>query len=252
MTNQVLPDDSFARLVDSLLQRGPAAAPSQHATKLSRSLHSGRIASALREGIVDGGVPPGTSLVETRLAAALGVSRGPIRSALHVLEGEGLVVTKPNGRMVAVGFSTSDLKDLFDVRYRLEGQAIQMGLARKLATDAIDEAFRELVAEGNSTSRLPDLDVRFHRALLRFSGSRFLEQAWTALAPLIHTVITIGNRRLAEQDPRENFARIVASHRNIVDALGSGKADAALEMLAGQFDLSRSMFGAAESERRGA
>jgi DNA-binding GntR family transcriptional regulator len=176
-----------------------------------------------------------------RLAEQLGVSRGPVRSALHVLEGEGLVTTKRNGRMAVVGFDNEDLRDLFATRYHLEAWAIRLGIDRQSKLDGVEQAFAALLAEGNSTPRLVSLDVAFHRALVEFSRSRFLLRAWLALAPVIQTAIAIGNRHLVEQDPQSNFSRIVDSHQALMDALRARDADAAETMLERQFDFSRSM-----------
>jgi len=227
----------------------PVPGLGQHSTKLARSLHSGRIAVALREAIISGSLRPGTPLVEMRLAEQLAVSRGPVRSALHVLEGEGLVETKPNGRMVVVGFDQDDLRDLFAVRYSLEAEAIEWGVARGRDTRPVENAFAAIEAEGNSTPRLVSLDIDFHRRLVEFSGSRFLTRSWLALAPVIQAVITIGNRHLVEADPGSNFGRIVDSHRLLMDALVSREAEAAARMLAEQFDFSKSMFLFGEDSR---
>lgn len=240
-------DLGLAELVDRIGLGATSLGPGQHAAKLARSLHSGRIAVVLREAIVSGRIPVGTPFVEARLAEELSVSRGPIRSVLAVLEGEGLVETKRNGRMIVSGFGADDVRDLFEVRFSLESQAIRWGTDRGGDLADVEAAYGEIVKEGNSTPRLVDLDVNFHRSLVMFSGSRFLTRSWLALAPLIHAVITIGNRRLVERDPRSNFARIVDSHLRLVESLREGDADAAAGMLARQFDLTKSMFGASDA-----
>lgn len=220
----------------------PGGMAGQHAVKLERSIYSGRVASILREAIVEGTLEAGAPLVEARLAAQLAVSRGPIRNALHVLEGEGLVRTQPNGRSVVVGFSAADLDDLVGVRLELESTAIQRGVAARNDTAPLRAAYELVHAEGASTQRLVDLDIDFHRALLEFSGSRFLTQAWLALAPVIHTVITIGNRRMAEDDPDENFTRILSVHEPLVKAIERYDARRALKLLGEQFSVTREMF----------
>jgi DNA-binding GntR family transcriptional regulator len=233
----------LGRLV-SAVDSAPAL---QQSTKLARSLHSGRIALALREAIISGALEPGSPLVESKLAEQLAVSRGPVRSALNVLEGEGLVETRPNGRTSVVGFGENDLRDLFDVRFALESQGIRWAIERGARLRRVHAAFDELRREGSSTPRLVALDIDFHRALVEVSGSRFLTQAWLALAPVIQAVITLGNRRLAQRDPQRNFERIVESHRTLVDALDAHDVPATLGMLADQFSLTRSMYGDADA-----
>jgi DNA-binding GntR family transcriptional regulator len=227
----------------------PVLAPGQHAVKLDRSVYSGRVASILREAIIEGELTAEAPLVEARLAEQLSVSRGPVRNALQFLEGEGLVRTRPNGRTVVVGFDAADLQDLTGVRYELEAAAIRRGVERRADVAPVQEAFAAIEREGASTQRLVDLDIDFHLRLLELSGSRFLTQAWLAIAPVIHTVITIGNRRLAEREPEQNFARIVDAHRPLVAAIARYDARRATALLAKQFDVTTSMFSGRTVER---
>ena len=56
----------------------------------------------LREAIASGKLAPGERLQEQLIAETLGVSRGPVREALVLLEREGLVVRNHNkGAFVA-------------------------------------------------------------------------------------------------------------------------------------------------------
>lgn len=227
----------------SVIQPEPGVGgPGQHSTKLARSFYSGRIAALLREEIVSGELAAGTPLVEHRLAQTLSVSRGPIRSALHVLEGEGLVHTRTNGRSESAGFGPADLQDLFAVRYELEARAVSWGIDAHHELDLMVAAFEAIQSAGASTPRLVDLDIAFHKALVEFSGSRFLVQAWLAIAPVIQAVITLGNQELANRDPASNYARIVESHRALVAAITAYDCETTTRMLAAQFDLTQSMF----------
>jgi DNA-binding GntR family transcriptional regulator len=221
---------------------GVVGGPGQHSAEMARSLYSGRIAGELRRAIIGGELPAGTPLVESRLAHQLEVSRGPIRSALHALEGEGLVRTQANGRTLVTGFGRGDITDLFRTRLELESCGVRWGIERGGDLAPVGQAFEELGSEGATTPRLVELDVLFHRALVAFSGSRFLVQSWLAIAPVIQAVISLGNARLAVQDPASNVARIVDSHRDLWSALLARDADAATRMLEAQFAITTSMF----------
>jgi len=214
----------------------------RHVSRLARSVHSGRVAAQLREAILGGQLPAGTPLVEMRLAEQLGVSRGPIRSALQTLETEGLVRTLRNGRTESRGFDRDDLNDLFLVRFELESTAIQWGVARHSDLAPVSEAFESIEREGAATRHLVDLDVEYHRVVVEFSGSRFLVHGWLAVAPVIQAAIAIGNRELATRDPVSTYARIVESHGKLNEALAAYDAEAACRLLAKQFTLTQSMF----------
>ncbi len=136
----------------------------------------------LRESIVDGALPEGTPLVETQLAAELSVSRGPVRSALQVLQGEGLVETRANGRMVTVRFGPDDLDDLLSVRLELESSAVRRGTARGARRRAGARGVRGVPAGGRldraarrARHRVPPRAGRVRRQPLpaRARGSRW-------------------------------------------------------------------------------
>jgi hypothetical protein len=57
---------------------------------------TGSVADAVREMVVDGRLPPGGGVNEVHLAAALGISRTPLREALMKLTAEGALVSVPD------------------------------------------------------------------------------------------------------------------------------------------------------------
>ena len=191
---------------------------------------------------MSGAVAEGTPLVETQLAAELSVSRGPVRSALQVLEGEGLVETRANGRMVTMRFGPEDLGDLLAVRHELESSAVRRGAGARANVAVVQRAFEAFAQEGATTERLVELDIAFHRALVEHGGSRFLLGAWLSLAPVLQAVITIGNRRFARQDPKTHHRRIMAAHEPILEPLVRHEPEPVARMLAEQFELTRSQF----------
>jgi DNA-binding GntR family transcriptional regulator len=159
-----------------------------------------------------------------------------------VLEGEGLVRKRSNGRAESAGFGADDLRDLLAVRYELESRAASWGISARQNVTPVSDAFEAIERAGVSTPRLVDLDLAFHSALVEFSGSRFLVQAWLAIAPVIQAVVTFGNEKLAAQDPESNFARIVETHRALVDAVTTYDAAKTRQMLSAEFELTRSIF----------
>jgi DNA-binding GntR family transcriptional regulator len=196
----------------------------------------------LRQAIVDGSLTSGTPLIETQLAARLAVSRGPIRSALAVLESEGLAETLPNGRMAVVGLSPGDVHDLIEVRFELEHTAVRWGFVRSAPLDEVESAMRAIERANASDEHLVALDMAFHRALVALGGSRFLLRSWSALAPVIQTLISTGNQRLSDQDPETHLMRIIESHSDLMQAVHARDVDAVGARLRTQFELTESMF----------
>src|SRR5690606_2315410 len=79
------------------------------------------VQDAIRAAIVEGRYPPGERLLEDQLAQELGVSRNPVREALHALSTEGFVVIEPRRGARVATVSRQRAGELFEVREVLEG-----------------------------------------------------------------------------------------------------------------------------------
>ena len=93
-----------------------------------------RAADQIRTHILDGILPAGQRLLETKLSADLEVSRGTVRSALAQLANEGLVKQVAFTSWEGSGASVSDAWEIYTLRGALEG------LGARLAAGNIDEA----------------------------------------------------------------------------------------------------------------
>ena len=69
----------------------------------------------LEDAILNGEYQRGYSLTEMSLCKKLGVSRTPVRSAIHRLSEEGLIDVIPNRGAVVVGVTTDDLVDAYKI-----------------------------------------------------------------------------------------------------------------------------------------
>jgi DNA-binding GntR family transcriptional regulator len=123
----------------------------------------------LRDLILSRELKPGERLVQSELAAQLGVSRTPIREALHQLASEGLVtLSRYKGASVAE-FSPVELEEIYHVRIALEGYAAR--LAAKNITDEELQQLRELLPqmkeayEQGERSRLLEVNRQFYLCL---------------------------------------------------------------------------------------
>ena len=79
----------------------------------------------LKDKLLAGGFDPGERLTEEQLAADLGVSRTPVREALHKLEREGLVKPLETRGFRVPSDSKEEMEELFDIRSVLEGYALR-------------------------------------------------------------------------------------------------------------------------------
>ena len=88
----------------------------------------------LKKSIINLEIEPGQPLTESALTKSLGVSRTPIREALHMLERDQLVERSHNKGYIARGISEQDMSEIFEVRAVLESW-----LAGKAAEEISDE-----------------------------------------------------------------------------------------------------------------
>jgi DNA-binding GntR family transcriptional regulator len=79
-----------------------------------------KVYTILLENILEGRMIPGEQLVEQTVAAELGVSKSPVRDALHRLSGDGLVVGAPYKGFCVAPMSAKEFKELMAVRMALE------------------------------------------------------------------------------------------------------------------------------------
>ena len=123
----------------------------------------------LKSDVLAGRFTPGERLTEEHLAKSLGVSRTPVREALHKLESEGLI--KPlETRGFSVGRdSREEMEDLFDIRAALEGYAIRL-ICECITNESI-ETLADLICKAEKALERKNLDAifkyntRFHDTL---------------------------------------------------------------------------------------
>lgn len=179
----------------------------------------------LEEEILGGQLRPGEALTEMSLSARLGVSRTPVRAALHRLAEEGLVEISPNRGAVVVGVTVDDLIDTYKIRVRLEGLASAMAASRmtdeekaKLAESV--ELAEYYVSKGNA-EKLKELDTEFHNVIYRASGNRMLSRILSELHRNIKAY-----RKLSMSVPGR-VERTVDEHREILNAILEGDTESA-------------------------
>ncbi|MFF5078337.1 GntR family transcriptional regulator [Actinoplanes sp. NPDC000266] len=146
-------------------------------------------AQTLREEILAGAIPSGARLGEVELAGRLSVSRTPIREALTRLAAEGLVEIQPNRGARVVSRSDEELREIFELRLRLEPYAVQQAVPA-LSPEQLDDlgALATEMIEAGDRDALVELNRRFHSIFIEAAGSRPLADALRGVthAPVVH------------------------------------------------------------------
>jgi DNA-binding GntR family transcriptional regulator len=114
----------------------------------------------LKSVILSGRFRPGERLAEEHLAEELGVSRTPVREALHKLERDGLIEPLESRGFCIPYDSLEEVEDLFDLRTVLEGYALRVICER--ITDEQLKALEEMIGESDNALGRERLDEVFH------------------------------------------------------------------------------------------
>jgi DNA-binding GntR family transcriptional regulator len=145
----------------------------------------GRVFKYIREEILNGRFKPGESLVETRLAEELGVSRTPVREAIRQLELEGLVVSIPNKGVFVQGISRQDIDDIYTIRHLIEGQAVRWAVER-IEEEELKELeeiveLMEYYTRKKDYEEIAKLDTKFHDVIYDACKSKVLRHTLSSL-----------------------------------------------------------------------
>lgn len=160
-----------------------------------RSVLSDQVKERLLEAILSGRYPPGSRIVETRVARELGTSQAPVREALRDLEALGVVEIEPFRGARVRRPSADELLEAFEIRAELESIGAREA-APWIEDDDLEALARDL-AEIMAAARAGDAraqaasDARFHARIVDLSGNRTLGRVWRYLEPYSRTYITI-------------------------------------------------------------
>jgi DNA-binding GntR family transcriptional regulator len=199
---------------------------------------------ALRDAIVDGRLEPGQRLKEIPLAEQLGVSRGPIRDALRLLERDGLIEVIPNRGAVVPEVHALDVLEVYALRASFGSLALQkLMLEDRFPIDALERELRRLrgAVERGNVRKAGDADLAYQSTIIAASGlnrvaREFERLTWQVRAFMtgleigyedklprilaeveaLHAAITARDAAQAEALWREKYERWV---RNLVELL---------------------------------
>jgi DNA-binding GntR family transcriptional regulator len=206
---------------------------------ISRGVLSGQVKDHLLQEIMAGHYPPGSRIVETRVARELGTSQAPVREALRDLEALGVVeINAFRGARVRHP-SRAELLEAYGIRAELESLGARLALARMSDADVeelqgyLDEM--QSAADSGDTRREAMADVRFHARVIEIGGNHTLERVWRYLEPGSRTYITL-------VVPGVNSRQIADLHVPILQALRGRDPETAVRAYHQHFEAVSEMF----------
>lgn len=184
---------------------------------------SDRLREAIEEEITTGRLLPGSRLDEAELAKRFNVSRTPIREALNLLLGEGLIEARPRRGAVVTRVPPQRLIEMFEVMAELEVMCAQLAARRMSEGELAAIESAHAACQGAVAARDADAyfyaNERFHYAIYTASHNGFLFEQAAALQRKLRPY-----RRL-QLRVRNRIQRSFDEHQAIVDALREGTAE---------------------------
>lgn len=189
---------------------------------LSRLAHG-----SIRDSILRGVFAPGARLVEARLADELGISRAPIREALHRLIEEGLLIDKPRHGVVVRELTATDFVDIYNVRLAIETSAVRLVTRRQPPLDSVEALIRAMgkAADQNNVGLVVDRELAIHEEFCRLSGNTYFHSAFRSLSGHIRLALALDDAAYA------NLRDVVAEHPPLLEAIRSGNEKRAMKAL---------------------
>lgn len=190
----------------------------------------GRVFVTIENDILNGKYQPGDSLNESKVANELKVSRTPVREAIRQLELEGLVAYIPNKGAIVKGMSPEDIRDIYDIRIKIEGLAAKRA-AENMTPAQLKELkevveFEEFYTNKEDTEQILRLDTRFHEIIFKASGSRLLNRTLTSFHHYIQRA-----RNLSLKD-KDRAVKALKEHMAIMKAIEKKDRDKAETLMA--------------------
>ncbi|MCM2340524.1 GntR family transcriptional regulator [Rhodoferax sp.] len=199
------------------------------ATGVATSL-TARVTEQIREAIQNGEFKLGEGLSELKLAAALGVSRTPVREAFNALQLQGLIDIRPQSGSFVFMPTEENVGALCEFRRVMEVTALRLCFEyrredalqqMRVASDAM-----ELARQTGDRLAISHADTDFHQAIMNHCNNPYLIEAYKLVSGRVATLRT---HNLVGLDTLLN--KSISEHRLIIAALSAGKLDRAETIL---------------------
>jgi len=178
------------------------------------------IAEDLKRRVYAGEIAPGERINELALAERSGTSRGPIREAIRILAGQGLVTAVQNRGVFVREISVREMLEIYELR------ALVFGYAAERATEHLEDSHKQqfehlldgmdAACEAQDGNLYYELNLQFHALVLRLSNNQRAHAAYDDYVKELHLF-----RRKYFNAPG-NMRRSNIEHRQIYEAIVKG------------------------------
>lgn len=144
----------------------------------------------LKEMVILFKIKPGERVNEGELADRLGISRTPLREALHRLVAENMLTMVPNRGFYGRQLASQEVFDLYELRSAIEATAIRLAVKRASDEDirAVRDAWMEVMRRLDALTPHQVLleDENFHISVARLSGNQEIVKSLQTINARIH------------------------------------------------------------------
>ena len=167
----------------------------------------------IKTNIINLTYPPGMPLTEALLTEELGMSRNPVRTALKMLESEGLIVSDYYKSMIVKEISDEDINNIYQLRELLEGAAFKQifdsGRAEEYSY-RIEEKVVRMCANAHDVFAWEVADANMHLEIVSiFDNDRITKFYESNLAELIRMGMRSVKNGMQIDETNENLKKMV-------------------------------------------
>ncbi|MDD3768739.1 MAG: GntR family transcriptional regulator [Aminobacterium colombiense] len=169
----------------------------------------------IKKGILSLEFPPGSSLQERALAEELGVSRTPVREAVHRLSQEGWITVNSRRNIEVRSVSPVEIREVFQARWLLERDALDLIFSGDLFRQTGRHMTNMLSFMKESQNNLHDFilaDQSFHAIFFQILGNSRLQRFWNSVS---EEMIWLGMLAMNEK----RYEAVLGEHGRVVEAL---------------------------------
>lgn len=185
----------------------------------------------LRQAIITGRWRPGESLVISRIAQDIGMSRIPVTNAMKQLASEGFIRMRPHQEAVIASLNPAEIREIYLMRAALEALAIEEAVERVSDADitdvtALNDAIGRAASQpGVTIQELRSLDAAFHTRMRDIARMPHVSKTLLNLADQCeyYRVFLLDSHQIAQPSAER--------HQPLIDALAASQADTARTLM---------------------
>lgn len=204
------------------VSKAPPDSASHKSLRPNAPLLVNEIVDKIETGILFGEFKPREHLVQDQLAEKYAVERNVIRSALKMLAEKSVIEHFPNRGSVVKEFTAKNAKDLYRLRFLLEGMAAEMA-ATRMSPDGIRE-LKSLSDEMEKNLENDDLrgftlaHEKFHQIIFESADDFYLSKM---IRELRSASASIRNFSYSRYSLPENKGNLFNEHKQMIACLAN-------------------------------